>query len=123
MTIFSLNFSYAGVYCGVVPSDEDEAQENLDHLNAEKQVKKIGETLGYKVAHQYGWPDGSLYKWVRTDKTQREVTGEWNKLISEQIDEGGLLRGVTVTEDDPNSDPWKSGCKTLAEYMDIVEKR
>jgi len=74
----------------------------------EDEIVSKAKEAGYVVKHQYAYSDGSYYLWVAAEdkeKCEQELTT-------------ALGQPVHLALDDPQTDPWKIGSKTLKEYMD-----
>jgi hypothetical protein len=72
-----------------------------------------------KHKHAYSWPDGSLYRFVMTEKSKAELDvallqahgGDYNKLITRW----------DISEETPDKDPHKAYHDTLESYMNAVD--
>lgn len=65
---YILIFGYFGPKSNFGCGGSDEALSNAEKL-AEECISKVG----YEYRHCYCWPDGSLYKYIRTIHTKNEV--------------------------------------------------
>lgn len=66
---YLLSFSYNGetVNCG--PGDDDLSRDaSAACFSAEDRVEQLAKEANLEMCHAYSWPDGSLYKYVRTKK-------------------------------------------------------
>lgn len=112
---FQLEFDYPGPYGDI----EDEAA-NAAIGKAEREWVRIVKAMpdsGTKFLHAYCFPDGSFYKFVRTDKSETELKEYLRKHL-----EGSDLCLQKIYIEDPTDDPYKVGCDTLKEYFDKNEK-
>lgn len=98
----------------------EEASMHLGIIEA--QVEKTLDESGLVWRHAYSWPDGSCYKWVKSDM-------DVGKLYPKMLETFAPIEGfvdVSITEDDPLSDPYKMkrvgeqfvDVKTLQEYFE-----
>lgn len=109
---FSISFAYKGRKCNF-PIDEDH-DPSLKLLAAEKAVEKLFETLKIDFLHEYSWPDGSLYKYVRTELDSETLK---SKLCS-QLSNYPELVSIYINEVNPNTNPWKHGYSTVKKYFE-----
>jgi hypothetical protein len=100
---FTVGFWYPGPYANL-PSDDPNDETNTNFNKAEDKVDAAAKSLGLAMRHEYGWPDGSLYKFVQTSMNEQELKDAFLKV------------GVQVSEiypREPTYDPKKYGVKTL----------
>ncbi len=107
---YTASFRYKGPRSNSATSDA--AEKALD--DAVKIVNDTLNSLDLKHAHQYCWPDGSLYKYIRSDldveALKKKLTNAFDNIVSN-------VRLDILVLADPNEDPAKCDYKTLAEYM------
>jgi len=79
---YSMSFSYSGLF-NIAGREEMGREARADFVLslAERLVESTLEQNGIEYRHQYSWPDGSLYKWARVEKSFRLETIEWPKGI------------------------------------------
>jgi hypothetical protein len=109
MNYFMVQFGYEGPHSNLAVGGDANAACFVASDEAETLLRGIP---GIKVAHAYGWPDGSCYKYVCGDMTAEELQREAHKRLK------GILYSVLVNPQDSEKNPWKSGHKTLREYME-----
>ena len=109
MPFYSVAFGYDGP-TEVICSDETAAARALD-----KACSKVEQSLSEAnicSKHQYAWTDGSLYRYVKSDLNNAGL-----RVALRQIFPTPELCVLSVDEVDPNSNPWKVGCKTVEEFF------
>ena len=109
MNYFMVQFGYDGPTSNFT---EGVAADEACQTASDEAEAILQDIPGIEIAHAYGWPDGSCYKYARGKMTERELYQEASKRLQ------GLLYTVLVTPVDPDRDPFKANCKTLREYMD-----
>lgn len=77
---------------------------------AEKEVRNILKETGVLFKHGYCWPDGSLYLYLKC--TTEELENVKSKFLD---DSKPTIQEIYLEE--PSSNPYKHGCKTLEEYF------
>lgn len=139
MNYYSVDFYYRGPTCNI--EDDEEGSANRALSAAEKEVDVLFKSIAdVEMRHQYSWhasrrssggysarrllwwPDGSLYKYVRTDKLDAFSVDR----LRARIKELGLtiIDVSSVREVSSEENPWKAECKTLKEYFDFsIEER
>ena len=106
---YDVSFIYPGPTSNSIDDTFDESMANLD---AGRIVMNAGKTLQLNMKHAYGWPDGSLWKFIKTDLSIDTIRDSLNLAL----EDNNISVGVIV-EKDPASDPWKAGSKTLEDYF------
>ena len=67
---YLVDFGYQGPMLG--PEDPES---NKAASEAEKEVGRIFKENGITFRHEYTWPDGSLFKWIYTEKSVASIHG------------------------------------------------
>ena len=113
MAYFIVEFSYTGPRVNII-SDNKATDDASDALIAADQLvmDKLQLEQGIQCKHAYSWPDGSLYKYVKTDLEQEQLTQLLNRVF-----EGSGIQVTSVAANQPGDDPMKHGCRTLDEYF------
>lgn len=77
MKYYSVGFSYPRqTNSDGSGDDEEDAQASRDLWEAEDVLDSVFSSLGLESVHEYSWPDGSLYKFIRTNfMTASELRG------------------------------------------------
>jgi hypothetical protein len=71
---YSLDFNYhPGPYVGMPGEDEASKKASSAHFAADDLVHQQAKKSQVAIRHAYGWPDGSLYKYVRTSHSREEI--------------------------------------------------
>ena len=69
MKYYDIEFGYyPGPYCGNPGPDRLSHDASAANIAADELVEQAAEANGIEMMHAYSWPDGSLYKYIRTDK-------------------------------------------------------
>jgi len=113
MPFYSVSFGYGGPKTNFPHENEDGSMSDASKVcfAADDVCEKLGKKLGLNLLHQYSFPDGSLYKYVKDERTAAEVKA----LLSSALPEWMLVH--SVDEIPPNTDPWKAGFKTVEAYF------
>lgn len=87
MNYFSVSFLYRAAQRGVsVPGlhisfSVDEEAETEKLFAAEKKVKTLLDKENLEFRHEYSYPDGSLYRFVRSELSQNELEDKLKALL------------------------------------------
>lgn len=98
--------------------DGDKANKQL--MEADSTVEKLLKEAGVNSKHAYGYPDGSLYKYIKTDLDEEQL-----RQTLEKIFQGTDIRISQIYKSCPLEKPYKSRLvngkcvevKTLMEYF------
>lgn len=98
--------------------DEDKANKQL--VSAERIVEKLLKEAGITFKHAYSYPDGSLYKYIKTDLDEGQL-----RQTLERIFQGAEVHVNQIYKSCPMENPYKfrkvdEKCvevKTLMEYF------
>lgn len=84
-------------------------------VTAEKAVVKTLARGGFDFRHAYSWPDGSLYFYLRTDLSGKEVEGQLEAAFPiESNVHVAKVHDALATEN-----PHKHPCATLEDYFSM----
>lgn len=114
MKYYMIDFDYDWPSCGIIPDKES----SLANRKADIKVNAAAKRLGINMLHAYSWPDGSLYKYIKTELSADEVR---MALDSQLYDSGVSVNSITERSGD--EDPYKAYSKTLKEYFDNAEAK
>ena len=117
MNYFHFEFNYDGSIVNIVSDNDATHKASADLSAASNKAKEALNNLNIENLHAYAWPDGSLYRFVRTEMEENEL---W-KAVNQALPEGvRISRIYSASADD---DPHKMNCKTLEEYFNINEEK
>lgn len=77
MNHFSVEFYHPGPYTSF--PDEDETTKSA--LRYDALIERTLKEAGFDLRHQYSWPDGSCYKYVRSDKDGINLVQDMNRAL------------------------------------------
>lgn len=117
MNYFSIEFHYSGPKG--MGADESFNDSPIHKALADAEihvVTKLAEA-GIDWRHEYSWPDGSLYKFVRSNLPREELLESLRKLINKDD-----VNVASVTEISPNKDPLKHDFSTVKSYFEDTRR-
>jgi hypothetical protein len=97
--ILSFDCYYPGPYDSYPDDTEHSIRAQMNNLSSDRLLEAAIIKSGFKVYHQYSWPDGSLYKWGIPRNGQKLYVAEVKARINEMLLPFGMR--VRVTEYDP----------------------
>ena len=107
MFFYSLSFGYPGPYSNLALPPSDTSLDRGD----EAAIAAL-DKLGLEHRHEYGWTDGSLYKYVRSSMTADQILNA----VRQELTEGFVLH--SVTEHLPTHNPHKGSVTSLQAYFE-----
>ena len=113
--LYSVEVDYHPTFRQNIPDASPEGEACWDEsLGASKEATNLLMRFCKKVKHQYSWSDGSLYLYAEGSATLIEdVKKAWPHFNHKVVTE------LKICQVDGDRNPWKVGCKTLREYMDL----
>jgi len=112
MNYFSAEFGYSGSVVNIVSENEATKRADADLTKAIQEVEGALDRAGVEHLHAYAWPDGSLYRFIRTELDWPELHDK----ISAELGEN--LNLLSVYNKNPSDNPYKFGCPTLKDYFE-----
>ena len=99
---YTVEFQYRGPYCGPDPEASPDACEALD--SAETLVEQTLNRLKVEWVHQYSWPDGSMYKMVRSKHSADVIKTAIDFRLEEQGHQVKVMSVHLVPDSDPSQE-------------------
>jgi hypothetical protein len=116
MNYFQLGFGYVGSIVTIVSENKATHKASVELEAAIQKVMEALDAIEVEHLHAYAWPDGSLYRFIRTEMGEQELCTK----INEALGEGLCIEDVYVQS--PEKDPYKGNCNTLEEYFERNKK-
>jgi hypothetical protein len=113
MSYYSVSFRYYGPKTNFPCEKPDGTMSDASKacFEAEDICEGACKKLGLNYLHEYSFPDGSIYKYVKDSRSAAKL----KELLSGLLPEGVAVNDVL--EVSPTNDPWKGGVKTIEEYF------
>lgn len=117
MTYYNVGFKYVGPRVNILGDDDDPATLAADKAlrEAEKMLSDALAAADIDFRHAYAWPDGSLYKFVRTERSQTDLISDIELALKPHAARIGIGEVLAI---DSAHDPQKSDVRTVAEYFE-----
>lgn len=113
MNYFSIEFLIPGPYSnfpGINPEIDELA------INGEQFVESILANSGVEFLHEYSWPDGSCYKYVRSELTPEQLKKHLNLHFIPSTYSVGSVNKISE-----NQKPYKANPSTYKEFSSLKE--
>ena len=114
---YSISFSYPGPFFNHGYSGGEDGDPPSKISAAEEEIDKLAIQIlpEIEIKHEYSFPDGSLYKYAKSELDALDfITRLEDKIISMGL---SLIKIQQCNEIPATSDPWKHNCKTVEEYF------